>query len=117
MIGQRKKKAGSAEYEGVSSAVSPVADDTTSRLAHLPPPVPVQRAAPIPPLSSVGGTSALDAAARHSDGSPEMAADHLLVEAVGAGDGTQARPGWYPDPAGEADHRWWDGGKWTDHVS
>ena len=28
------------------------------------------------------------------------------------------RPGWYPDPAGAADHyRWWDGGHWTDHLS
>ena len=117
MIGRRKKKAGPAEHQEVATAAAPVADDTTSRLAQLPPPVPVQRAAPIPPLSSVGGTSALDATARHSDGSPEPAADQLLVDAVGAGDGTQARPGWYPDPAGEADHRWWDGGKWTGHVS
>jgi hypothetical protein len=21
--------------------------------------------------------------------------------------------GWYPDPAGEAQHRWWDGTQWT----
>lgn len=28
------------------------------------------------------------------------------------------RPGWYPDPAGTADHyRWWDGDRWTDHLS
>ncbi len=27
-------------------------------------------------------------------------------------------PGWYPDPAGTADHyRWWDGDQWTDHLS
>ena len=114
MIGRRKKKAGAAEHEDVPAAVAPVADDSTSRLAQLPPPVPVQRVAPIPPLSSVGGTSPLDATARHTDGSSEPAVDQLLV---GAGDGTQARPGWYPDPAGEADHRWWDGGKWTDHIS
>lgn len=23
-------------------------------------------------------------------------------------------PGWYPDPAGEAALRWWDGGRWTE---
>jgi Scramblase/Protein of unknown function (DUF2510) len=25
-------------------------------------------------------------------------------------------PGWYPDPAGGAGTRWWDGQGWTDHV-
>ncbi|UOX99862.1 phospholipid scramblase-related protein [Blastococcus sp. PRF04-17] len=25
-------------------------------------------------------------------------------------------PGWYPDPAGGAGARWWDGQGWTDHV-
>ncbi len=118
MIGRRKKKAGPAEYQETSTAVAPAADDTVSRLAQLPAPVPVQRAAPIPPLSSAGGTSALDAAARRSDGdTSEPATDQLLAESIGAGDGTQARPGWYPDPAGDADHRWWDGTKWTEHLS
>lgn len=26
---------------------------------------------------------------------------------------TNPAPGWYTDPAGEADHRWWDGNAWT----
>lgn len=26
-------------------------------------------------------------------------------------------PGWFPDPAGRFDHRWWDGARWTDTVS
>lgn len=26
------------------------------------------------------------------------------------------QPGWYADPAGVADLRWWDGGRWTDGV-
>ncbi|TFV73323.1 DUF2510 domain-containing protein [Blastococcus sp. CT_GayMR19] len=25
-------------------------------------------------------------------------------------------PGWYPDPAGGGDSRWWDGQGWSDHV-
>lgn len=25
-------------------------------------------------------------------------------------------PGWYPDPTGRHDHRWYDGARWTDHV-
>jgi hypothetical protein len=24
--------------------------------------------------------------------------------------------GWYPDPAGGAQRRWWDGAQWTDHL-
>jgi hypothetical protein len=27
-----------------------------------------------------------------------------------------AEAGWYPDPAGEAEHRWFDGTSWTEHV-
>ena len=26
-------------------------------------------------------------------------------------------PGWFPDPAGRFDHRWWDGARWTETVS
>ncbi len=117
MIGRRRKKVGPADHVDAPAAGAPVADDTMSRLAMLPAPVPVQRAAPIPPLSSAAGTSALDASARR-DGAVDSAHTEPAHDlAVGAGDGTQARPGWYPDPADEADHRWWDGTKWTTHLS
>jgi ABC-type sugar transport system permease subunit len=26
-------------------------------------------------------------------------------------------PGWFPDPTGRHDHRWWDGAEWTAHVA
>src|SRR4051794_34206808 len=31
-------------------------------------------------------------------------------------DGTR-EPGWYADPSGRHDLRWWDGGRWTDRVA
>lgn len=29
----------------------------------------------------------------------------------------EIEPGWYPDPAGRHEHRWWDGMGWTENVS
>lgn len=29
----------------------------------------------------------------------------------------QPTPGWYPDPTRRFDHRYWDGGSWTEHVA
>lgn len=28
----------------------------------------------------------------------------------------QRRMGWYPDPLGAADLRWWNGNEWTSHI-
>lgn len=32
-------------------------------------------------------------------------------------DGRVAPAGWYPDPSDAAAQRWWDGGRWTEHVA
>ncbi len=32
-------------------------------------------------------------------------------------DGLSWSPGWFPDPTGRHDHRWWDGAAWTAHVA
>jgi uncharacterized protein YxjI len=31
--------------------------------------------------------------------------------------GQQHAPGWYPDPFGRHENRWWDGQRWTEHVA
>jgi hypothetical protein len=28
----------------------------------------------------------------------------------------QTTAGWFPDPFGRHEHRWWDGLQWTEHV-
>jgi hypothetical protein len=33
------------------------------------------------------------------------------------GVGTDPAPGWYPDPHGRPELRWWDGREWTDNLS
>lgn len=33
-----------------------------------------------------------------------------------SGTGTTAAPGWYDDPAGSGQKRWWDGTQWTEHL-
>ena len=30
---------------------------------------------------------------------------------------TTPQAGWFPDPTGAFEHRWWDGQKWTDKVA
>ena len=32
-------------------------------------------------------------------------------------DAPRAQAGWYPDPAGRHEHRFWDGGGWTINVA
>jgi hypothetical protein len=32
-------------------------------------------------------------------------------------DGLSWSPGWFPDPTGRHDHRWWDGAAWSAHVA
>lgn len=44
-----------------------------------------------------------------------MTACRELLGAGVVGGGLAA--GWYPDPSGRADHRWWDGERWTTVVS
>jgi hypothetical protein len=43
---------------------------------------------------------------------PATAPAYLLAAAPPA-----PPPGWFPDPAGRFDHRWWDGARWTETVS
>jgi hypothetical protein len=48
--------------------------------------------------------------------SRRQAAPSAATPAYAAAAPTAAPPGWYPDPSGQAPHRWWDGTRWTDHT-
>jgi hypothetical protein len=53
-------------------------------------------------------TEARDALAANAPGGPQAAA---------AAPAVAAPPGWYPDPRGRFEQRYWDGHQWTDRVS
>jgi hypothetical protein len=46
---------------------------------------------------------------RHATTTPSYFTANAAVAAPAAG--------WFPDPAGRFDHRWWDGTRWTETVS
>ena len=68
---------------------------------------------------------------RASRGGPAFAPGYGAVPAYGAVPSYGAAPGygatptyaatpppaWYPDPGGSGRQRWWDGNRWTDHLS
>jgi hypothetical protein len=51
------------------------------------------------------------------NGSVELEDSVELAGAVATDPDAPPPPGWYPDPTGRQDHRWWDGATWTDHAS
>jgi len=77
-----------------------VARDVDELLASVPPPEPVSRVTTSSTWTSPGTTEARSA---------EPAA---TPSASGA-----AAPAWYPDPTRRHEQRYWDGTRWTDHVS
>lgn len=98
-FGRRRRGSGDKAPEQQAPALAPqqVTTPPVVDLSTLPPPHPADMAAPIPPLQG-------DATAA------------TVAVPIGGGDGTQPRPGWYPDPAGEKPYRWWDGNAWTYHA-
>jgi hypothetical protein len=46
-----------------------------------------------------------------------MLASGGLGRVAGPMPGGSPAPGWYPDPVGRHQHRYWDGAVWTDHVA
>ena len=50
-------------------------------------------------------------------GADDIAADQAVEAAVEAAAESSVPAGWYADPSGRYELRYWDGGAWTEHVS
>jgi len=61
-------------------------------------------------------TSIADLAAQVSEPEPVAAAEPVVAEAAPAA-GSTVPAGWYADPSGRFELRYWDGAAWTEHVS
>jgi|GEM_PF-230303 len=61
-------------------------------------------------------TSIADLAAQVSEPEPVAAAEPVVAEAAPAAEST-VPAGWYADPSGRFELRYWDGAAWTEHVS
>ena len=67
------------------------------------------------PATSDTAPVADTAAAPAADPAPVAAAAPAPAPAPAASDAVPA--GWYPDPSGRFELRYWDGSRWTEHVS
>ena len=104
-----------SEPSGWAIAPEPVSPSmtSTSTSTSTPESTPTQAAVTVEPASSyqLGTTSSYEPApaATPVASSPAAAPDPAPAPAVPAG--------WYADPAGRFELRYWDGSTWTEHVS
>ncbi len=69
------------------------------------------------PARPAGGPWAWPPAGRWQDPPAPGVQPPASEPAPPAASGGAAPPGWHPDPAGYNRWRWWDGQRWTEHVS
>jgi hypothetical protein len=65
--------------------------------------------------TSYGGTTSSYGATGTTADSGSQATTAMPVQQAAAASSTPA--GWYPDPSGRYELRYWDGSAWTEHVS
>ncbi len=112
--------AGSAEAAGGAPAAEPAAEpagwaaapETTE---------PEQEAAGEPAAEPAAADTSVADLATEVDATPEPAAEPAPAEPEPAPAAAAAEPavpaGWYADPSGRFELRYWDGSAWTEHVS
>ena len=118
--GKKRRRNRDAEDETSAGSNALHGADPHESGPNLPPPTPTERAAPLPPLA--GGTplstdrSAADIEAdeRRAFTPSESSAGKFFKGPTAT---LHPKAGWYPDPEDETRHRWWEGQRWTDHVS
>jgi hypothetical protein len=95
------------------------ADATTEPVVTEPA---AEEAAPAEPASQPIGAGGVAAPTAAEPAAPEpAAAASATIDTGSAGAATvqtaAAPAGWYADPSGRFELRYWDGGQWTEHVS
>ena len=91
---------------------TPAAEPAAEPVAEPAASVPVESTA-TPTTTTESTTDAISTAETASDAAAaSAAATSTSTEAAGS-----APAGWYADPSGRFELRYWDGGQWTEHVS
>ena len=99
----------SAPEPATTPAPEPAASEPAPMLAGAITPEPASEPAPEP---------ATDAASEPTTAHlPTTSADTASADATAAAAAGAAPAGWYADPSGRFELRYWDGGQWTEHVS
>lgn len=116
---------GTADTEPALAALVPDpvdAEPSTSfaeETSHVPAEEPAGEPAPEPAVSEPVESTATPFSATESASGyavSEPAASEPATETTAAAAGA-APAGWYADPSGRFELRYWDGGQWTEHVS
>jgi hypothetical protein len=65
----------------------------------------------------IDDTVPADDVSTSSDAAPDTEVTTDATDESAAGDGSGVPAGWYADPSGRYELRYWDGAAWTEHVS
>ena len=111
--------AGTSVVAYLSRPVSGAATATASAASATPTSVAPEPAAASPPSSTGAGWALPPDSAPSSTTAAPAAASASAVPAASTPAATSAAApaGWYADPSGRFELRYWDGDRWTEHVS
>lgn len=109
------------EAEGAAVAEPEIAEPEIAEPESTPEPTPEPTIEPEPTFAAVVPEPAAEPAPEAASSEP-VSADVATAAETNTSDATAttagaAPAGWYADPAGRFELRYWDGGQWTEHVS
>ena len=105
----------------VTAYLSREADTPSESVGEAAVTTPTPAAAPTPQITPEPATSNSDPVAPTAEqvapATRIVSAESIATHAATAASAGGAPAGWYADPSGRFDLRYWDGGQWTEHVS